>query len=179
MKRCMFYWVCVEDWRFCSLGYADTQPAMKASLSKLFSSDKLIEVIVHLKNNEKINAFIFKLLMKLACKINKKRMRWARHWCLWSVQPKPAVEPRAKNLQSGARNAVGFTVARAPDRGPSKAERGSRRRILNMAKDQNGLFKCGQRFGKNFVKSKREWRLMALSKNLVERVGTHDFLAMT
>ena len=96
-----------------------------------------------------------------------------------SVAPWKNLEPRAKNLRLKAKTVADCTAAWVLVQSLQKAERGSRRRTTGMAEDQNGLFKCGQRFGKNSVKSKREWRLMALSKNLVEWVGTHDFLAMT
>ena len=102
--------------------------------------------------------------MKPACKISKKRMRWARHWCLSSVWLKPAAAPRAKNLRFEAKPVADFTAVCRADRGLRKAERGSRRLTTGMAEDRKSLSKREQRFGLNSAKSNEEWKWMGLFK---------------
>ena len=113
--------------------------------------------------------------MKPACKISKKRMRWARHWCLSSVWLKPAAAPRAKNLRFEAKPVADFTAVCRADRGPRKAERGSWRRISSMAKDQKDLLNSVKKFGLSSAKSNGECVWMASFETELAPTRCQDF----
>ena len=72
--------------------------------------------------------------------------------------------PRAKNLRLMAKNVVDCTAAWAPDRGPRKAKRGSRRRTGNTVGGRKSLSKREQKSGLNWELSNGNWKWMGSFK---------------